>query len=877
MFLWARSLGVCRLGAESGRNSQGHPIARRYTRVLRQAALAFAGALALSSPLVASAQMMPPAPAPAPYEMFVKGATVESGFITIIKKAGNVYFAVSPKQLDKDFIESSVPSTGLGGFGPAAGEPYVAPARIFRFSHVGNSIVMSWPAQYYQVKPNTPEAIGVKSSFPSSIISVAPVVSIDATTGMIVFPASAFLGDVADMASQFRAAIPNPAHGYHLDPTKSFFRLAKALPNNDILRVSQTWSSFDPDTIDNTPDARNVDVQMTYNIAGRPNDHYMPRISDPRVGYFTQPVLNFATDAPQVRNLNYINRWNFAPATPGKPSNATHPLVFYVATDVPLKYRDTVKKALLTWNDALARVGILNAVQVEDQPTDPKWDADDISHNMVRWILTSQPQYGAEALIMADPLTGEDLNVGVNVDAVEGMTANAYKFLVAPARGINVNANAQETFVQHYLRAVVLHESGHDLGLQHNFIGSEAYTAKQLQSRAFTSKYGIASSVMEYSPINIWPKGTPQGNYNQLVLGPYDYYAIAYGYSNVPNATTPEEELSTLHHLASKWSNPTYRFASDEDSFFGNGHAIDPRVAQDDLTNHPLAWCQTQMSMLHGVMNDVSQRFPTQGQAFDEARRAFLFPMRSYIRCALMPANTIGGEYLSRNDQGDSGAWAPLTAVPRQQEVRAWNMLASGLFSDAAWSFNPYVLTHLTYSEVSSLTGGGTWAYNPTPRHDVDVAGYAAGAQEMALNQLYAPLTLQRLDALPTKYGSGKTMKIADLFNWSVASFYGNVTKGGLVRRGLQMRFMQRMARMWVIPTPGTPSDARALARQALVKIAQIARNGANARGVDSLTRAHLSALAALANEAIRGKIPVMSSLGMRMGEQLELPATLPH
>ncbi|MHB8462566.1 MAG: zinc-dependent metalloprotease [Vulcanimicrobiaceae bacterium] len=847
--------------------------------MLRRAALALAGALALSSPLVASAQTMPPAPGPAPYEYFVKGATVESGFITIIKKAGNVYFGISPKQLDEDLIESSVPATGLGGFGPAAGEPYVAPARIFRFSRVDNKIVMSWPAQYYKVNPNTPEAIGVKTSFPSSIISVVPIVSTDAKTGMIVFPASAFLGDVADMASQFRASIPNPAHGYHLDPTKSFFKSAKALPDNDILHVSQTWSSFDPNTIDNVPDARNVDVQITYNIAARPNDHYMPRIADARVGYFSQPVLDFATDSHETRNINYINRWNFAPETPGKPSNATHPLVFYIANDVPLKYRATVKAALLTWNDAFAKVGILNAVQVKDQPNDPKWDPEDLSHNMVRWILTSSPQYGAEALIMADPLTGEDLNVGVNVDAVEGMTGNVYKFIVAPARGLPMSTQAQDAFVQEYLRATVLHESGHDLGLQHNFIGSEAYTTKNLQSTAFTSKYGVASSVMEYAPINLWPKGTRQGDYSQLVLGPYDYYAINYGYANIPNATTPEQEVPTLNRLASKWANPTYRFASDEDVFFGQGHAIDPRVAQFDLTNHPLTWCQTQVSMLHGVMNDVSQRFPLRGRAFDQARMAFLYPMRSYMRCAMMPANTIGGEYLSRSHQGDPGSWAPLTAVPRSQEVRAWGMLAKNLFSDAAWNFNPYVLTHLTYSEVSSLTGGGTWAYNPPPRHDVDVAGFAAAAQETVLNQLYAPLTLQRIDSLPTKYGHGKTMSISDLFNWSVASIYGDVTKAGMVRRGLQMRFMQRMARMWVIPTPGTPGDARALARQSLVQIAQIARDGANARGIDSLTRAHLSALAALADEAVRGKMPVMSAMGLRMGEQLEaqLPASLPY
>jgi len=70
----------------------------------------------------------------------------------------------------------------------------------------------------------------------------------------------------------------------------------------------------------------------------------------------------------------------------------------------------------------------------------------------------------------------------------------------------------------------------------------------------------------------VWPKGTPQGAYNQPVLGPYDYYAIAYGYSYIPNASTPEDELPALNRLASRWSRSDVRFASDEDSFFDRGH-----------------------------------------------------------------------------------------------------------------------------------------------------------------------------------------------------------------------------------------------------------------------------------------------------------------
>src|ERR1700726_4296456 len=118
---------------------------------------------------------------------------------------------------------------------------------------------------------------------------------------------------------------------------------------------------------------------------------------------------------------------------------------------------------------------------------------------------------------------------------------------------------------------------------------------------------------MDYTPINLWPKGTPQGEYSQLVLGPYDYHAIQYGYAYV-KAATPTQELPTLQRWASVWADPKYRFASDEDAgLFALGHSIDPRVMQNVLSSKPLEWCGVQTQMLHGVLDAVTKRFPAPG------------------------------------------------------------------------------------------------------------------------------------------------------------------------------------------------------------------------------------------------------------------------
>lgn len=815
-------------------------------------------------PLGAVAQSAPQTTAPggpAPYALFVKGATILPGLIPVIEKAGGVYLELAPSQLGQDFIETSVPSTGLGGFGPAPGEPYVAPARIVHFDRIDDRIVIRWPNTIAQVDPATPQAASAKASLPGSVVGVEPIVATDAATGAVVIPAAVFLGDVANFGAVFDSLVTSPLHGYHLDPTRTFFTKSKAFPQNDVLRVTQTWASTYPDVIDNAPDPRSIEIGMTYNIIAAPSDGYMPRIADPRVGYFEQPLLDFKNDPTTTRAIDYIARWNFAPQHPGTPSNATRPLVYFLSDTIPVEYRDTVKAALLTWNTAFAKAGILNAVQVKQQPDDPNWDADDIRHNMIRWIDTSSPMFGAEALLITDPRTGEELNTGVNVDAVEGTAKRYFHYVIAPERGLADTQSNEKSFEQAYLRSVVLHESGHDLGLQHNFIGSMAYTAKELQNKAFTHKYGVASSVMEYAPINLWPKNTSQGDYVQLVLGPYDYYAIQYGYTAIA-ASTPQQEMPTLRRLASRWDNPMYRFASDEDAGFGKGHAIDPRVAMFDLTNHPLEWCGVQTTMLHGLMNSIDRHFPQPGQPYDEARRAFAIQVRGYITCATMAAHTIGGEYLSRAIGGEAGSGPPLQAVSRSQESRAWHKLSTELFSDQAWHFNPNVLDRLTYSEVSSLSVGGSWVYNPSARHDISVSALAAGAQEEALSEIFAPLTLARIDDLSTKYRAGTTMSLTDLFDWSRESIFGGIAAGGarndgVVRRNLQTRFAQRLAEMWVKPMLGTPTDAQSLARLQLVDLQSAAVSGSNRRGLDEQTRAHLDALAAIAKQALDARAAI--------------------
>jgi hypothetical protein len=127
---------------------------------------------------------------------------------------------------------------------------------------------------------------------------------------------------------------------------------------------------------------------------------------------------------------------------------------------------------------------------------------------------------------------------------------------------------------------------------------------------------------------------------------------------------------------------------------------------------------------------------------------------------------------------------------------------------------------------------------------------------------MYAPLTLDRLDSYALKYPAGATMSLEDLFDWSRASIFGNlrdgsIAKAGVVRRNLQMRYAQLLSGLWLSPGAGTPSDARALARLALVQLADDTQAGLKSPHLTQLARAQLGALGAVASQALNARASV--------------------
>jgi hypothetical protein len=830
--------------------------------------------------------------APAAYAKFTDGMTSQKGLFTVWSKAGKVYLELAPAQLDHDYILSAVPRNGLGGYFISAGAgDYFAP-HIIRFTRQDNKVAIIFPNEFFIAPKNTADARAVEDQTAKSMVGVAKIAAIDDKTGNIVIDASPLLTDVIDFADTLKAALGNPDPGklYHLDADRSFFGPSKSFPDNTLVEVSQTWAADDASIVDNVPDPRAIIFKIDYNFIEPPkDDDYMPRIADDRVGYFDNVRLNFGTDKLENRQTRYIIRWNMQKTDPNAAmSPAKHPMVFYMSNTIPDRYRDPIRRAVLEWNKAFIPLGISDAVQVKDQPSDPNWDADDVRYSVLRWLTDSNAGGFLEAQLFWDPRTGQEFRTGVVFDADYlnfGHIQDAY--LVNPTGETSFGRREQllgiekrnqagfgaaalrimgdwpggqvpQKYIDDFLVDGTLHEVGHDMGLEHNFIGSQAYTFAQLQSASFTATHGVASSVMEYSPINLWPKGKSNGTYFMTTLGPYDYYAIHWGYAPVPGAKTPEDELPTLRRWASQWNNPWYRFASDEDVSWLDAHAVDPRVVQFDLSNDTLGWCGVRMDLARQLLTRIDQRFPQTEHPFEEERDAFGFVLGQYSRCGFILEHYIGGEYLSRARVGDPGLTPPLTPVTLAQQRRAWQMLDRYVFASNGLQIPAATLNRLTYQEWEPQVNAA-WGYDPPARHDVPIVEVIGTYQYRVLATIFQPLRLQRIDEIVVRAKPGSTMSITDLFNWAQDSVYGslrarNVSDVPLLTRNLQASYTRMLIRMANTPAKGTPYDAQALARAKLVSLSGTLRGALNSNSLDEISRAHLEDLQSKVSIALEGR-----------------------
>ncbi len=409
-------------------------------------------------------------------------------------------------------------------------------------------------------------------------------------------------------------------------------------------------------------------------------------------------------------------------------------------------------------------------------------------------------------------------------------------------------------FIGPLLADLVAHEVGHTLGLRHNFKASSLYSLKEINSKEIKGKKPLAASVMDYLPLNINIKdGEIQGDYAMIGVGPYDTWAIEYGY------TLDEKELPKILARCSEKAN---QYLTDQDTI-----GPDPLARRYDFSAEPIEYAKNQMKLANYHRARLLKDYMKKGESWAKARRGYEMTLSLQVRSLSMMANWIGGAYIRREHKGDKGDREPITPVEAKKQRDALKWVIAHSFKDDVYGLSPKVLRRLRADFLRS-DESFSFGDDPTfPIHD-----RVMGIQSSMLTKLMSPTTLRRVydnelmieaekDALtlPEMLTTIKDSVFEELKKPGKGPFTARKPMISSLRRNLQREFVERLIDL----TQPTSSSAATkpistLARLNLRQISsQLAKTLKGKQRLDAYTLAHLQDMQERVTKALEAQYTV--------------------
>lgn len=396
-----------------------------------------------------------------------------------------------------------------------------------------------------------------------------------------------------------------------------------------------------------------------------------------------------------------------------------------------------------------------------------------------------------------------------------------------------------KTYIKQFLFDLIAHEVGHTLGLRHNFHGSTLRTTEELNNIELTRNYGSVGSVMDYTAVNLAPSGIVQGDYYPTTIGPYDYWAIEYGYK--PSGKVfPAHEKEFLKQIAQRAPEPELAYGTDEDLW----NFEDPQIEVYDLGKDSLNYATIQMENARLMIKELENYYPSKHETYSDIRLKFNLIMSYYFSQIWPVQKHIGGRYFNRDHPHDPNGRNPFETVSLTEQRQALMILDQYLFAKDAFNFSPDLLNRLAPSRWSH------WGEEPAFGNlDHQVYDSISWFQRDMLNWLLSDYRLGILKDLESKSEASELLSLSELLDQMKMIVWREIAKPDAknvnftsLRRSLQREHLNILVAM-VLRQTNVTEDARSIAWYQLRELKSQIDGflGKYDRQLDLETKAHLT------------------------------------